>query len=187
VSSIEQSKGKAMKITVNEHIFLSEFQPSDQVACVAHLREKEIYDRTLRIPYPYTEADFQEWLKLVEKTTQEQGRSVLWAIRKEDGLLIGGCGLDGFQIGKSHRAEIGYWLAKPFWGRGIMTAVVRRVCEFAFAEFGIVRITAHVFAHNLASARVLEKAGFQQEGYLRKHDLKDGRYLDARLFASVKE
>ena len=66
-----------MKITVNEHIHLSEFQPSDQVACVEHLREKEIYDRTLRIPYPYTEADFQEWLKRVEKTKQEQGRTFL--------------------------------------------------------------------------------------------------------------
>ena len=176
-----------MKISVNEHIQLSEFQPSDQVACVEHLREKEIYDRTLRIPYPYTEDDFQEWLKIVEKTTQEQGRSVLWAIRKEDGLLIGGCGFDGFQLGKSHRAEIGYWLAKPFWCRGIMTAVVRRVSEFAFAEFGLVKITAHVFANNPASARVLEKCGFVQEGYLGKHYLKDGRYLDARLFALVKE
>jgi RimJ/RimL family protein N-acetyltransferase len=122
-----------MKISVNEHIQLSEFQPSDQVACVEHLREKEIYDRTLRIPYLYTEVDFQEWLKIVEKTTQEQGRSVHWAIREEDGLLIGGCGFDGFQLGKSHRAEIGYWLAKPFWCRGIMTAVVRRICEFAFS------------------------------------------------------
>jgi RimJ/RimL family protein N-acetyltransferase len=176
-----------MKIIVNEQIHLSEFQPSDQVACVEHLREKEIYDRTLRIPYPYTEADFQEWLKIVEKTTQEQGRSVHWAIRQEDGLLVGGCGFDGVQVGKSHRAEIGYWLAKPFWGRGIMTAVVRRLCEFAIAEFGLVRITAQVFAHNPASARVLEKAGFQEEGYLRKHHLKDGHYFDARLFALVKD
>jgi ribosomal-protein-alanine N-acetyltransferase len=78
------------------------------VACVEHLREKEIYDYTLRIPYPYTEADFQEWLNLVENTTREQGRSVHWAIRKADGVLIGGCGFDGFQVGKSHQAEIGY-------------------------------------------------------------------------------
>jgi ribosomal-protein-alanine N-acetyltransferase len=68
-----------------------------------------------------------------------------------------------------------------------MTAVVRRVCEFAFAEFGLVKIIAHVFAHNPASARVLEKAGFQQEGFLRKHFRKDGRYFDVRLFALVKE
>jgi RimJ/RimL family protein N-acetyltransferase len=174
-----------MKITVNEQIHLSEFQPSDQAAYVEHLQEKEIYDRTLRIPYPYTEAHFQEWLGKVDKATQQQGRPVHWAIRRVDGRPIGGCGFDDFQLGKSHRAEIGYWLAKPYWGRGIMTGVVKRLCELGFSEFRLIKIIAHVFAGNLASARVLEKVGFEQEGYLRKHHFKDGRYLDARLFGLV--
>jgi len=64
-----------MKITVNQQIHLSEFQSSDQATCVEHLKEKEIYDRTLRIPYPYTEADFQEWLKIVEKDDSRPGAS----------------------------------------------------------------------------------------------------------------
>jgi ribosomal-protein-alanine N-acetyltransferase len=175
-----------MKLIVNHQIHLSEFQRSDQAACVQHLKEKEIYDHTLRIPYPYTAADFQQWLKIVEKTSQQQGPSLHWAIRNEGDFLIGGCGFDSLQVGKSHRAEIGYRLAKPYWGRGIMTAVVRRICEFAFSEFGLVKIMAHVFANNPASARVLEKCGFVQEGYLRKHYLKDGQYLDARLFSLVR-
>ena len=85
-----------------------------------------------------------------------------------------------------HRAEVGYWLAKPFWGRGIITAVVQRVCRHAFEEFGLAKITAHVFPHNPASARVLEKCGFQQEGFLRKHFLKDGQFVDARLFGLLR-
>jgi RimJ/RimL family protein N-acetyltransferase len=174
-------------ITVTQQIRLSEFQPSDQSACVEYLQEKEIYDCTLRIPYPYTASDFQEWLKIVEQSTRQQGRPVNWAIRDESDRFIGGIGFEGFQLGKSHRAEIGYWLAKPFWGRGIMTAVVGKLCDFAFGEFGLVKITAHVFAYNPASARVLEKCGFVQEGYLRKHYLKDGQFIDARLFALVKE
>ena len=109
-----------------------------------------------------------------------------WGIRNTDEALIGGCGFDGFQVGKSHRGEVGYWLAKPLWGRGIMTAVVQRVCQHAFEEFGLVKITAQVFLHNPASARVLEKCGFVQEGLLRKHCVKDGQYLDARLFALLK-
>jgi ribosomal-protein-alanine N-acetyltransferase len=100
--------------------------------------------------------------------------------------LIGGCGLNDFEIGKSHRAEIGYWLAKGFWGRGIMTAVVQRLCRHAFEEFGLVKITAQVHSENMASARVLEKCGFQQEGFLRKHFLKDGKFIDARLFALLR-
>ena len=80
----------------------------------------------------------------------------------------------------------GLWLAKPFLGRGIMTALVQRMCRHAFEEFGLVKITAHVFPHNPASARVLEKCGFQQEGLLRKHFLKDGKFVDALLFALFK-
>jgi ribosomal-protein-alanine N-acetyltransferase len=67
-----------------------------------------------------------------------------------------------------------------------MTAVVQHVCRHAFDEFGLAKITAHVFCHNPASARVLEKCGFVQEGFLRKHYLKDGSFIDARLFALVK-
>jgi [ribosomal protein S5]-alanine N-acetyltransferase len=175
-----------MKIAVNDQVHLSEFRASDKDALVGHLNERDIYDRTLRIPFPYTEAGADEWLALVVKITEQQGQPVHWAIRSADDALIGGCGFDGFQVGKSHRAEVGYWLAKPYWGRGIMTAVVQRVCRHAFEEFGLVKITAHVFPHNPASARVLEKCGFQQEGLLRKHLLKDGKFIDARLFALLR-
>ena len=68
-----------------------------------------------------------------------------------------------------------------------MTAVVRRACQHAFAEFELVKITAHAFSHNTALARVLEKCGFQEEGVLRKHFLKDGQSLDARRLALLKE
>jgi RimJ/RimL family protein N-acetyltransferase len=175
-----------MKIVVRDQVHLSEFQASDKDALVSHLNDRDIYDRTLRIPFPYTDADADEWLALVAKITQQQGRQVHFAIRSADDSLIGGCGFDGFQVGKSHRAEVGYWLARPFWGRGIMTVVVQRVCQHAFEELGLAKITAHVFSHNPASARVLEKCGFQQEGFLRKHFLKDGRFIDARLFGLLK-
>jgi RimJ/RimL family protein N-acetyltransferase len=175
-----------MKLIVNDHIHLSEFLASDKPALVEHLREKAIYDRTLRIPYPYTEAHADEWMALSAGITQQQGQPVHWAIRNQEACLIGGCGFEGFQIGESHRAEIGYWLAKPYWGRGIMTAVIREVCRFAFDEWDLLKITAHVFSFNVASARVLEKCGFEQEGYLKKHFLKDGQLIDARLFGLLR-
>jgi RimJ/RimL family protein N-acetyltransferase len=178
-----------MNIVVNALVHLSELRSSDKDALIAHLNDPDIYDRTLRIPFPYTDAAADEWLALVTKITKQQGRPVQWAIRNADDALIGGCGLDGFQLGKSHRShrvEVGYWLAKPFWGRGIMTAVVGRVCRHAFEELGLTKITAHVFPHNPASARVLEKCGFQQEGFLRRHFLKNDQLLDARLFGLLK-
>jgi ribosomal-protein-alanine N-acetyltransferase len=83
-------------------------------------------------------------------------------------------------------AEIGYWLAEPYWGRGIMTEAVRAIAEYGFTTFEIARIEADVFARNVASARVLEKAGFTLEGVLRNRITKDGGTMDALLYAVVR-
>jgi RimJ/RimL family protein N-acetyltransferase len=175
-----------MNLVVTDQVSVTDFRPSDKSSLIQHLSDKDIYDRTLRIPYPFTESDANEWLALVAKATREQGQSVQWAIRNRDGMLTGVVSFDGLQVGKTHRGEIGYWLAKPFWGQGTMTAVVQRACQHAFEALGLMKITAHVFAHNLASCRVLEKCGFQQEGFLRKHYLKDGHYLDVKLYALLR-
>jgi RimJ/RimL family protein N-acetyltransferase len=173
-----------MHISVTDQISLTEFRISDKPALVRHLAEKEIYDRTLRIPYPYTEADADAWFEIDSRATEQHGGPVHWAIRDPGGALIGCVGFDG--LTKGHRAEIGYWLAKPYWGRGIISAVVAAACAYALAEWKLVRITAHVFAFNTASTRVLEKNGFELEGELRKHYRKDGRLLDAKLYALVR-
>ena len=175
-----------MKIVVNERIHLSEPRPADQSALVEHLNDPDIYDRTLRIPFPYTDAAAEAWLLLVANSTKQQGRPTQWAIRTADDALIGACGFVGFEVGKSHRAEVGYWLGKRYWGQGIMTTVVQWLCRHAFEELELVKLIAHVHAHNLASARVLEKCGFEQEGFLRKHFHKDGRFLDAKMFGLLR-
>ncbi len=176
-----------MSIIVDERVQLTEIRPADKPAFVVHLNDRDIYERTLRIPYPYTEAEADAFLKHVAESTERQGQPTHWALRNEREELIGGLGFTDFEIGSSHRAEIGYWLAKPYWGQGIMTAAVRAACAFACDEWELVKIVAHVFVNNPASARVLEKNGFVQEGYLRKHLRKDGRYLDALLFGLLAE
>jgi RimJ/RimL family protein N-acetyltransferase len=175
-----------INLIVSDRIHLTELRPTDKAACVKYLNDKETHDLTLRLPHPYTEASFDEWFAIVQKTTKENAQPVHWAIRDDRDSWIGSFGFKDFTIGKSHRAEIGYLLAKPYWGKGIMTAVVRRACDYAFSEWGLVRITAEVFAFNPASARVLEKCGFVQEGYLKKHHSKDGHLIDAKLYALVK-
>ena len=62
-----------MNIVISDQIHLPEFRPSDKNALVEHLNERDIYDRTLRIPFPYTAANADEWLTLVVKITKEQG------------------------------------------------------------------------------------------------------------------
>ena len=139
---------------------------------------RQLYDR---FPHPYTDADADEWIAL------NAGRTTLstFAICDADGP-IGSAGLTLRDADYRHSAEIGYWLGKPFWGQGIATAAVRVLTDYAFESLGLIRIEAHIFARNHASARVLEKAGYQREGLLRKASMKEGEALDNVLFAALK-
>jgi [ribosomal protein S5]-alanine N-acetyltransferase len=176
-----------MHIELENGFSLTEVRRTDGDALVEWLNDREIYERTLRIPFPYTAAAAEFWFRLIEQATAEHGRLVNWAIRHAAQKLIGVIGLEGVGVsGRKHRGEIGYWLARPYWGRGIMPATVRAICRVGFNEMGLLKITAHTFAGNDASARVLEKCGFVQEGFLKAHFEKDGRLIDVRLFGLLK-
>jgi RimJ/RimL family protein N-acetyltransferase len=108
------------------------------------------------------------------------------AIRDGSGTLIGGIGLHRGEQWASHRTEIGYWLGRPYWGQGIMTQVVRAVIRHAFEQLALTKLTAAVYAFNHASARVLEKCGFVEEGLLHRDLLKDGQLIDLRLFGLLR-
>ena len=170
-------------IVVTPQIYLTAIEPADRSALVELLNDREIYDQTLRIPYPYTDEDAGKFLSIVDRTTCQYGQAVHFGVRQTDRQLLGGCGFEHLTPG--HCAELGYWLARSDWGRGIMTQAVGALCRFAVIEWKLVRITAQVFDTNAASIRVLEKNGFQQEGYLRKAYRKDGRFIDARVYALV--
>jgi RimJ/RimL family protein N-acetyltransferase len=178
---------KPLRLDLDGSHFISDIMPADRSAYLEYLKEKQIHDQTLAIPFPYTEADADKWINHVAEMSRKQGRSVNWAIRKSDGSLIGGIGFHDFELGKSHKAEIGYWLAQPFWGQGIMTKAVQKATEFGFKELGLSRISANVFDFNDGSVRVLEKAGYCFEGLLRKSYRKNGKVFDGKLYARVSE
>ncbi len=165
---------------------LSGVERRDKAAVVEHLQEKEIWENTLDIPWPYTEDDAAAWIEGRIQHRSEQPKETTFALRRADGRLVGVVGADDLDVGASHRARIGYWLAKPYWGRGLMTKAVSRYAEYAVMELDVVRLTAEVFAWNEASARVLQKAGFTQEGRLRKHREKDGALVDVRYFGLLR-
>jgi RimJ/RimL family protein N-acetyltransferase/predicted enzyme related to lactoylglutathione lyase len=176
-----------MELRLNRDFTISDITLADKHAFVEHFVEKQIADQTLNIPYPYTEADAESWIQTVTEETRRIGRSVNWAIRNESGSLIGGIGFHGLDPGKTHQAEIGYWLAKGYWRRGIMSEAVEKVTAFGFQALGLSRITAHVFHFNHGSAGVLRKAGYQLEGYLRQHYRKNGKTFDGMVFSRLRE
>ena len=82
-------------------------------------------------------------------------------------------------------AEIGYWLAEPFWGRGIITEALAAVTAYAMQHYGLTRIYAVPFAWNAASCRVLEKAGYVLEARLRHSAIKNGELTDQMQYAFI--
>jgi len=176
-----------LKIKVRDGVHLSGIRQTDKAALLEHLNSKDVYNTTLNIPHPYVEANADWWIEKRIEHTNRLGKEVSFAIRDSDSKLIGVVGADNLELGTTHQAEIGYWLAKPYWGQGIMTDAVRAFVEYAFTELDLVRLTAHVFEFNIGSARVLEKNGFKLEGRLRKHFRKDGELLDARFYGFLKD
>lgn len=84
-------------------------------------------------------------------------------------------------------AELGYWLGAPYRERGVITEAIRAFSDEAFETFSLTRIFALPFAHNLASCRALENAGFTLEGVLRRSCVKEGRIIDQRQYARIRE
>lgn len=136
---------------------------------------------TQRFPYPYTVADAREWLSAIVRDDPP----VNWAIDYKD-AFVGGIGIVP-QAGESAGvAELGFWLARRAWGRGIATRAVELVCAHAFGERELRRLEANVFAPNVASARVLEKAGFTREGVRTAAFVdRDGEVCDGVLYACL--
>jgi len=177
-----------LQLKVRDDLYLSSVVFADKPALLEHFRTKDVYNTTLNIPFPYLEEHADWWLQKRIEQTRRVGKEGCFAIRTaSDGKLIGCISADTLEPGSTHKAEIGYWLAKPFWGRGIMTDAVRAYVHYAFHELNLTRLTARTFDFNLASARVLEKNGFKLEGRLRKHLLKDGKLIDARFYGRLKE
>jgi RimJ/RimL family protein N-acetyltransferase len=101
--------------------------------------------------------------------------------------MLGGIGLDRQGDVYRHSAELGYWLGRQHWGRGVATAAVEAICRYGFETVGLRRIYACVFEPNSASTRVLEKAGFRLEGRHRKAVWKDDELLDELRYGLLPE
>jgi ribosomal-protein-alanine N-acetyltransferase len=101
------------------------------------------------------------------------------------GKIVGTCGFVGWDL-RSSRAEIGYALSREYWGRGLMTEAVGEIISFGFRSMKLNRIQGRCEVENIASARVMEKAGMKFEGLLREHEYSKGRYLDIVIYSVLR-
>lgn len=165
------------RIQICESFYLSRITRQDKAAYLEHFTDEEISRNTLRIPFPYTEADADSWLDCCAK--QECDPERRFAIRDQTGYLIGAIGIANELTEGATSAEIGYWLAKSYRSRGLMSRTISVFSEYAFQHLRLPNLYAHTFIRNLASQRALEKAGFQREAILPHHLVKNGVPLDA--------
>lgn len=82
--------------------------------------------------------------------------------------------------------EIGYWLGEPFWNKGIVSEAIKQICDLVFQKYDVVRIFSEPYARNIGSRKVLEKAGFELEGVLKKSVYKNGVILDSCIYSLIK-
>lgn len=135
-------------------------------------------------PYPYTLADAEAY---VSTCIEHEGRGQLCRAIIVDHRAVGSIGVFCGSDVLEKSGELGYWLAQPYWGQGIMTNAVRQICSTAFQKFDIIRIFAEPFAHNQGSRRVLEKAGFSLEGIMRNGIYKNGQVHDYCMYALLRD
>jgi len=163
-----------------ERLVLRAFIPADAPRIQELAGDRDVALNTMHIPHPYPEGGAEEWI-----ATQDEKReagNVILAI--DDGELVGGIGLRVQR--EFDRAEIGYWIGKPFWGRGYATEAAGAIIRFGFEEMNLNRIYAGYFSRNAASARVMVKNGMKYEGTLRQHVRKWDEFVDVVYYGILR-
>ena len=164
---------------------LRPFRPSDAPDVQKLAGEREIADTTANIPHPYRDGLAEEWIASHDKRFRT-GESLVFAITSSaDGELQGAIGLETATHEMS--AEMGYWIGRPFWNRGVCTEAAKAVLRYGFEELGPVRIRARHFVRNPSSCRVMNKIGMTVEGQLPEPFLKRGKPETIEMHAILKE
>jgi [ribosomal protein S5]-alanine N-acetyltransferase len=157
------------------------WQTSDVESLVTYANDREIWlNLRDRFPYPYTRRDGRAFIRAMREAIPQTAFAIVVGDEAAGGI--------GFALQRDVErvsAEIGFWLGRPFWRRGITTDALVAVTRYAIETHGLTRVYALPFERNLASRRVLEKAGYALEARLRRSAIKDGTILDQCQYAFI--
>lgn len=165
-------------------LWLRGFMPADAAAVQFLAGAREVADTTAVIPHPYPDGAAEAWIATHHEAWNQHQHLTLAITTKGDGVLVGATGLT---FAEEHdRAELGYWIGVPFWGRGFATEAAGALTDFGFRVLGLQRVQAHHFARNSVSGRVLLKLGLRREGLALRAFKKHGRYEDLVGYAALR-
>lgn len=161
---------------VTERLVLRPFDSSDAARVRELAGDRVLADTTATIPHPYPEGAAEEWIA-GHPGERQAGKGIVFAVTLRDGgQLLGAMGLRIDQMNDA--GELGYWIGKPYWGRGFATEAAATVLDYAFAVIGLNRVEATYLTRNHASGRVMEKLAMELEGTFREAIKKWGVYED---------
>lgn len=160
------------------------YRKSDAPSLAKNINNKTInMELGNKVPYPYSLDDARSFIEKTMKEVRRKKPSNLSFVIDIDGEVAGAVGFSSIE---GHKAELGYWIAEKHRGRGITSEAVKLITKFGFNELGFHRVYARLSPFNKPSMRVLEKAGYVKEGYLRKEYMKNGKLMDSYIYAKVR-
>jgi putative acetyltransferase len=172
-----------MKEIQTQRFLLRPWQKKDAESLYAYAKDPDVGPHAGWKPH----ADVAESLKIIKTLFLPND---VWAITiKETGRIIGSVGLEPDRRRPGIKSkEIGYALAKEFWGKGVMTEAAKAVIDFGFDVFGLEVISVCTSPVNKRSQRVIEKCGFVYEGTERKvYKTYDGTLRDTKCYSILRE
>ena len=137
---------------------------------------------TNKFPHPYTEIDGKAFIEFANS----EDTIHIFAIDIE-GEAVGGIGIHPQSDIYEKNAEIGYWLAEPFWGNGIVSKAINEMLDFAFSTYDIDRVYGMTFQNNTGSQNALLKNNFVFEAHLKRTVFKNNEYLDEHIYGIRRE
>ncbi len=152
--------------------------------------DRDAITRNLRWDGPDAYEEFAAFM-LAARTDTYASNGFHWSIRDRTGELTGSDGQAIGHIGTRPihpgRADVGYWLGRPYWGWGVMTEALSAVRDLAFTGLNVAKLEAEVFVDNEAGNRLVERVGMTLEGTVRRYLFKRGRWVDAHRYGILYE
>ena len=168
-----------------ERLILRPYNLGDSPELQRLIGDRDVFSTMTNVPHPYEDGMAEEWIGKRQESF-EKGKTIDFAItHREKGFFIGGISLNNIDQ-QSERAEIGYWIGKPYWRKGYGTEAARAMVKFGFETLGLNRINGRHFSRNSASGRILQRIGMKHEGCQRQAYKKWGQFEDFELYGILR-
>jgi RimJ/RimL family protein N-acetyltransferase len=175
---------KQFPVLTTDRLLLRPFTLEDAPVVQRLASAREVAESTLSIPHPYPEGAAAEWIALHQPRFDEDKELLLAITVRETDEVAGAMALI---LKLQHdKAELGYWIGVPYWGRGYATEAAQAMMRYGFREWPLNRIEAFHFSRNPASGRVMQKLGMKHEGTLREDTKKWGEHLDIEVYGVLR-